>query len=52
VPALRPAIENLMTMFEFASPDFASPDFAAIRLPRYAESAGAARAPVINDLQR
>ena len=32
--------------------DFASPDFAAIRLPRYAEPAGTARAPVTNDLQR
>ncbi len=32
VPRDRPAIGNLMTMF-----DFAHPDFAMIRLPRYAE---------------
>ena len=34
VPADRPAIGNLMTMF-----DFARPDFATIRLPHYAEPA-------------
>ena len=48
VPKVRPAIGNLMTMFNFGSPDFAT-----IRLPHYAEPApGAAHAPVINDLQR
>jgi ABC-type spermidine/putrescine transport system permease subunit II len=48
VPKVRPAIGNLMTMF-----DFHAPDFATIRLPRYAQPAtGTALAPVINDLQR
>ena len=48
VPAVRPAIGNLMTMF-----DFHAPDFATIRLPNHAQpAAGTARAPVINDLQR
>jgi len=48
VPTVRPAIGNLMTMF-----DFGAPDFATITLPHYAgPAAGAAHAPVINDLQR
>jgi phospholipase C len=48
VPKVRPAIGNLMTMF-----DFHAPDFATIRLPHYAQPAtGAARAPVISNLQR
>jgi phospholipase C len=48
VPKVRPAIGNLMTMF-----DFHTPDFATIRLPHYAQpAAAAARAPVISNLQR
>jgi hypothetical protein len=46
VPAGRPAIGDLMTMF-----DFARPDFATLRLPRYAEPSGA-RAPAISGLLR
>ena len=45
-PAGRPAIGNLMTMF-----DFDRPDFATIRPPRYAEPAGAG-APAVSGLLR
>ena len=46
VPAGRPAIGDLMTMF-----DFTRPDFATLRLPRYAEPSGA-RAPAVSSLLR
>jgi hypothetical protein len=42
VPRDRPAIGNLMTMF-----DFAHPDFATIQLPHYAEPNPVAARPVV-----
>jgi acid phosphatase len=48
VPRDRPAIGNLMTMF-----DFGRPDFATIKLPHYAEPAAAsAQLPAVSDLER
>jgi acid phosphatase len=48
VPKVRPAIGNLMTMF-----DFGHPDFATIRLPHYAEPKAAARnIPAVSNLHR
>jgi acid phosphatase len=48
VPSVRPAIGNLMTMF-----DFTAPDFATLKLAHYAEpSAAGAAAPAISNRQR
>jgi phospholipase C len=43
VPKVRPAIGNLMTMF-----DFSHPDFATLKLPAAAQPSQAATAPVSN----
>jgi hypothetical protein len=47
VPKDRPAIGNLMTLFNFARPDFAT-----VRMATHAMPAGNASAPVITNLQR
>jgi phospholipase C len=48
VPKVRPAIGNLMTMF-----DFGHPNFATIKLPHYAQpKQQAVRAPAVSRLQR
>jgi phospholipase C len=47
VPASRPAIGNLMTLF-----DFGAPDFATLPMATHAMPAGNVNAPAISNLQR
>jgi hypothetical protein len=46
VPKVRPAIGNLMTMFQWNHPDFAT-----VRLPHSAEPAGGRPAAVPNSMR-